>query len=258
MALANLNRMLVGASWSRHGRLWRSRSLLRRSSRRHLVDRSQTADVSGWTGNPRPGGFILPGNSRVEVVKGVARSGDYALLIQDDSPDARDFPLAARNGPLPNEVYCSAWYYLPEVVQPKSYWWYFLFRSRRPPYDFMSFRDEVKLLFKTRDDGTLGTRLASPDLGESVPPLVDLPVPIAKWFHVEVFHRTATDETGVVDVWQDGVHTFHVTGKLETDWQEWMIGGVVDGLTTSASRLYIDDAMISKRRFGPLPPFPRE
>ena len=96
----------------------------------------ETADVSGWTGNRTPGGFILPGNSRVEVVKGVARSGDYALLIQDDSPDARDFPLAARNGPLPNEVYCSAWYYLPEVVQPKSYWWYFLFRSRRPPYDF--------------------------------------------------------------------------------------------------------------------------
>jgi hypothetical protein len=37
-----------------------------------------------------------------------------------------------------------------------------------------------------------------------------------------------------------------------------MIGGVADGLTTAASRLYIDDAAIAKRRLGPLPPFSRE
>jgi hypothetical protein len=37
-----------------------------------------------------------------------------------------------------------------------------------------------------------------------------------------------------------------------------MIGGVVDALTSSASELYIDDAAISKRRLGPLPPFTRE
>jgi hypothetical protein len=33
---------------------------------------------------------------------------------------------------------------------------------------------------------------------------------------------------------------------------------VVDALTTDASQLYIDDAAISKRRLGPVPPFSRE
>jgi hypothetical protein len=219
----------------------------------------ETGNLSDWTGSVAPGGFILPGNSRVEVVKGIARSGDYALLIQDDSPNNRDYPLAARNGPLPTEVYCSAWYYMPEPIRPKTYWWFLLFRSRHAPYDAGSFRDEVNLSFTTRPDGSVGTRLSSPDLGESVTPLVDLPVPVGQWFHIEVFHRTGTDDSGVVDVWQDGVETFHAPGKnSETDYAEWMVGGVVDALTTSASQLYIDDAAISKRRLGPLPPFSRE
>ncbi len=219
----------------------------------------ESGDLSDWTGSVPPGGFILPGSSRVEVVKGLARSGQYALLVQDNSPDARDYPLAARNGPLPVDVYCSAWYYLPEPLRPKSYWWFVLFRSRHPPYDTGSFRDEVNVSFTTRPDGSVGTRVSSPDLGESVPPVLDLPVPIARWFQIEVFHRTGTDDTGEVDVWQDGELTFHVTGRnSETTFAEWMVGGVVDSLTTAASQLYIDDAAISKRRLGPVPPFARE
>ena len=42
---------------------------------------------------------------------------------------------AARNGPLPVEVYCSAWFYMPGPLKPKNYWWFVLFRSRQPPYD---------------------------------------------------------------------------------------------------------------------------
>ena len=134
MALVNLNRMLVGGVLVTGMAACGDRDL---SFGDHpdviwWTDH-ETADVSGWTGNPRPGGFILPGNSRVEVVKGIARSGDYALLIQDNSPDARDFPLAARSGPLPNEVYCSAWYYLPELVQPKNIGGTFCFVAAVPP-----------------------------------------------------------------------------------------------------------------------------
>lgn len=219
----------------------------------------ESGDLSDWTGSVAPGGFILPGSSRIEVVKGLARSGDYALLVQDNSPNNRDYPLAARNGPLPVEVYCSAWYYMPAPLRPKSYWWFALFRSRHAPYDAGSFRDEVNVSFTSEADGSVGTRLSSPDLGDSVPPVLKLPVPVGRWFHIEVFHRTGTDETGEVDVWQDGELTFHVTGKnSETDYAEWMIGGVVDALTTDASQLYIDDAAISRRRLGPVPPFTRE
>jgi hypothetical protein len=217
----------------------------------------ESGDLSGWTGGVAPGGFILPGSSEVEVVKGIARSGQYALLVNDKSPDARDYPLAARNGPLPLEIYCSAWYYLPLPLHPKTYWWFMLFRSRHPPYDSQSFRDEVHLSFTVRADGTMGSVLESPEWG-SVQPLVDREIPVGRWFHIEAFLRTAADPSGEVMVWQDGELTFHATGQTsETTYTEWMVGAVADGLTTPASQVYIDDAAISRRRLGPLPPFTR-
>src|SRR5882724_1536082 len=227
----------------------------------------ETGDLSDWTGGVSPGGFILQGQSRVEVVKGIARSGDYALHIQDDSPDMRDFPLAARNGPLPVEVYCSAWYFLPQPLRPKKYWWFMLFRSREPGKN-PDFRDEVALSFTSLPDGSVGTRVNrrsatlppdSTELDESVAPQLDLPVPTAQWFHIEVFHRTGTDDSGHLTVWQDGQLTFDLVGHNSLNNNaEWMVGGVVDALTTSASELFIDDAAITKRRIGPLPPFTRQ
>jgi hypothetical protein len=133
-----------------------------------------------------------------------------------------------------------------------------LFRSRHPPYDSQSFRDEVRLSFTTRPDGTMGSVLMSPDLG-TVQPLVDRDVPIARWFHVEIFLRTGTDASGEVMVWQDGELTFHANGKnSETAYSEWMVGAVVDALDSTASQLYIDDAALCRHRLGPLPPFTRE
>ena len=46
--------------------------------------------------------------------------------------------------------------------------------------------------------------------------------------------------------------------RFTAAWAEWMIGGVVDALTTDASQLYIDDAAMAKRRLGPTAPFTRE
>lgn len=218
----------------------------------------ETGDLSDWVGKTGRGGFILPGNSRVEVVTEQARSGTHSLLIQDLTPEQRDFPLAARSGPLPQGVYASAWYYLPSAVQPVGYWWFVLYRSRHAPYDFQSFRDEVRLSFTVRGDGTMGCELLTEELGK-IAPLVELEIPVGRWFHIETYLRVTDGSDGELDVWQDGEQTFHATGKLtETTWLEWMTGGVVDGLTTDASELYIDDAAISKERLGPRSPFSRE
>jgi hypothetical protein len=217
----------------------------------------ETGDVSDWLGKSEQGGFILPGNSRVDVVSGTARSGTHSLRIQDLSPEARDFPLAARNGPLPLGVYTSAWYYLPRAVQPVSYWWFVLYRSRHPPYDFLSFRDEIRLSFTTRPDGSMGSELVTEELG-TIAPIVAREIPVGRWFHVETYLLATDGPDGALAVWQDGEKTYEATGKMmETSWAEWMTGAVVDGLVTDASELYIDDAAISTQRVGPLPPFVR-
>jgi len=217
----------------------------------------ETGDLSEWSGKSGQGGFILPGNSKVEVVAGLARSGTHSLLIEDLSPEQRDFPLAARNGPLPLGVYASAWYYLPRPVQPTSYWWFVLYRSRHAPYDFGSFRDEIRLSFKPLPGGRLGYELETEELGK-IAPLVERDIPIGRWFHIETYLRATEGADGELSVWQDGEQTFHVTGKMmETSWAEWMTGGVIDGLGTDAAQLYIDDAALSSERLGPVPPFTR-
>lgn len=216
----------------------------------------ETGDTSDWLAQGGHGGFILLGNSRVEVVEGIARSGTHALLVEDESPKQRDFPLAARSGPLPT-AYASAWYYLPEALHPTSYWWFVLYRSRHPPYDFNSFRDEIRLSFTIRPDGSMGSVLLSEELG-TIQPLVDREIPVGRWFHIETYLRVSDDTDGEFSAWQDGELTFHATGKMmETTWTEWMTGGVADGLETSGSRLYVDDVAISNERLGPRPPFER-
>ena len=217
----------------------------------------ESGDTSDWIDKVDPGGFIIPGGSRVEVVKGIARSGTYALMVEDLKPDSRDYPLAARNGPMPLEVYCSAWYYIPEAIHPKTYSWFVDFRSRHAPFGSQDFTDEIRLSLTTRPDGTMGSVLLSEQLG-TVQPMIDREIPVGRWFHIEAFLRTATDDAGEVSVWQDGELTFHARGRtMPTTYTEWMTGIVSEGFT-GRSRLYIDDVAISRRRLGPLPPFTRE
>ena len=215
----------------------------------------ETGDLSDWLGKSEPGGFVLTSGSSVDVVEGIARSGTHALRVTDEDPTQRNYPLAARNGPLPAGVYTSAWYYLPQTLHPLSYWWFVLYRSRHPPYDSQSFRDEIRLSFTNRADGSMGCVLLTQELG-TIEPLVSREIPVARWFHIETYLRATDGSDGELKVWQDGEQIFQVSGKMmETTWAEWMTGGVVDGLTTDANELYIDDAAISKQRLGPLPPF---
>ena len=158
---------------------------------------------------------------------------------------------------MPLEVYCSAWYYIPEAIHPKTYSWFVDFRSRHAPFGTQDFTDEIRLSLTTRPDGTMGSVLLSEQLG-TMQPLVDREIPVGRWFHIEAFLHTATDDAGEFSAWQDGELTFHARGRtMPTTYTEWMIGIVSEGFT-GRSKLYIDDAAISRRRLGPLPPFTRE
>jgi hypothetical protein len=217
----------------------------------------ETGDLSDWLGKSQQGGVILLGASRVDVVEGIARSGTHALRITDNSPNHRDYPLAARNGPLPLGIYASAWYFLPAAVHPVTYWWFVDYRSRHAPFGSQDFRDEIRLSFTNRPDGTMGSALLTEELG-TIEPLVDREIPVGRWFHIETYLYATDSNDGEFKVWQDGELTFQATGRMmETTWAEWMTGGVVDGLQTDANELYIDDAALSEQHLGPLPPFER-
>ena len=38
-----------------------------------------------------------------------------------------------------------------------------------------------------------------------------IPVPVAQWVHFEIFFRKATDTTGRITIWQDGVEILDLT-----------------------------------------------
>ena len=79
-----------------------------------------------------------------------------------------------------------------------------------------------------------------------------IPVPVGQWVHFEIFFRKATDTTGRITIWQDGVqildHANVVTAP--TDLLQWDAGGGSNDIAPSPATVYFDDATISLARVG--------
>lgn len=215
-----------------------------------------------WTDGPKPGapgGFIdNPGESRLEVVAGIARSGAHAAHVKVFNPPLASISvaLAGRNGPFPGDAYYSAWFYLPAAPAPRTYWTFFRLRSPASPGE-TAILDELNLSFTLRADGSLGIDLDWPGHVFPLSPN-SVAVPIGEWFQIEAFQHSATEKTGQIQVWQDDVLIFDYEGSTPlTPFVDWSVGAIVDSLKDgSGSELYIDDAAITKRRLGPsAPPF---
>jgi len=78
-------------------------------------------------------------------------------------------------------------------------------------------------------------------------------LPIGRWFHLEVFLRVATDATGGLAIWQDGIQVFDLTGVSTTvsPWVSWSVGNIAEQLSPETVTVYVDDAAISPDRLGP-------
>ncbi len=212
----------------------------------------ETGDTSDWTDRGPHGGFVVNAEATIDVELGPSRSGTHSLHVHGVNPSTGGWTtaLVARNRPLPTEAYYSAWYFLPEALAPHKFWDVALFRSRAEATGDTPFRNEFAVQLGPTVKGELSVQLLGGN--DEVPqPIQQLAVPVAIWFQLEVYQRIASDGSGRLTAWQDGVEIYDFVGPTSaTPYVEWMVGTVVDHLDTPAADLYIDDAAITRRRLG--------
>lgn len=217
----------------------------------------ESGDLSAWSDTDLDihcGGAFNSGGGRALVTRENAHSGRFAakLVIGDVDGDqgARLFRGRCESFDHP-ALYYSAWFYFPERFDLVDGWWNVMqWKSERSGAEHS---DPVWVLdVRNRDDGDMFFVLRQKD-GE-VFQQTSADIPVARWFHVEAFYRSAGDDTGELVVWQDGHRIFRVDG-VRTRYPDgdtrWSVNNYTSGISPDPAVLYVDDAMISLDRVGP-------
>jgi hypothetical protein len=209
----------------------------------------ESGELDDWYADGKGGLLPMDGaNSTVEIADDRAHSGRYSLKMTDLAMSDSDGPGIYRELQSPPDAYYSAWYYLPQLYQTNSQWTIQKFRSRSDA-DPSAISHGHDLNLRTLPGGQVVLYIFSHDPEYLQAPLSDPPafVPVETWFHVEVFYRPRTDETGKILVWLDDRLAYDLedrrtTGSDDVLWDPCNIG---EDIQPAPPILYLDDAAIS-------------
>ena len=145
-------------------------------------------------------------------------------------------------------LYYSAWYYIPHQVRVNHWWWLMQWKSEG------SFNAKFGLAVANRPDGRMyvfverGEDSGGGAWGQNVKDL-----PVGQWFHLEAYYAKATDGTGRVTAWQDGVQIVDVPNVATANSQDlsWAVINYGQDTVPSDVTVHVDDAAISTTRLGP-------
>jgi hypothetical protein len=213
----------------------------------------EPGDLSEWTAD---GG----GNTLVDISAGVplatnaiAHRGRYAgRSLIAPAMGATSLSYLYRDEPSPKEAYYSAWFYVPSTFAVKS--WLSLSHFRGSPSgrgdDLLPLWDVN--LYPRLGDGALVAHLYNYSTLMNAEEPIQTVVPLDTWVQFEVLLRKATDATGRIAVWQDGVLVIDVQNVQTTlsDVVQWDAGGASDSVIPSPATVFLDDAAISLIRVG--------
>ena len=171
---------------------------------------------------------------------------------------------------FPDRAYYSAWYYFPTTYNPNKYppWdpgdggWWNVFQFKSDDHNGVS-QPMWSLNVEHDDDaGVMQFYLWSgPNPPNSFSQASPLPVPVGEWVHIEALYEVASDRSGRIAIWQDGVPILDVRGVqtvLPGSHQKpiWGIGNYTDhidgGSVGGTATVYFDDAAVSTRRLSEL------
>ena len=154
---------------------------------------------------------------------------------------------------LPADAYYSAWYYLSHTTTVNGYWVIQKFRRRTDAADPSTEAELFDLDLYTSLTGEMSFRVFDHRSGSNAPMVVEQPiVPVDGWFQVEARYRNATDATGRLTVWLDGLEVIDLSGATgPTPWLQWVVSSVGEDLAPSSNVLYVDDCAIGGSRIGP-------
>jgi len=214
----------------------------------------ESGELDDWYEDGKGGLLLDSANSTVEIANGPAHSGSYSLKFTDLAMSDSEGPGIYRELQAPPDAYYSAWYYLPRLYQTRSQWTIQKFRSRLDS-DPSAISHGHDLNLRTLPGGQVVLYVFSHDPAYLQAPLSDPPafVPIETWFHVEIFFRPRTDETGKILIWLDDRLVYDLedrrtTGSNDVLWNPCNIGADIQ---PAPPILFVDDAAISLERVRP-------
>lgn len=168
---------------------------------------------------------------------------------------------------FPEEAFYSTWMYLPCTYDPAKEapwdpgdggWWnVFQFKSEngagsQPVCELDVYNQDGQMYFglstKTYPDHWSDCHEQEYRVQQH-----PLPLPIGRWFHVEVYYRKSAACSGAVQVWQNGVEIFAVSGlqTLLGETATWGLGNYTDhisgGPVLGTATIFFDDALVSTR-----------
>jgi hypothetical protein len=209
-----------------------------------------TGFEDGFCAYGAPMGFCFgTGSGSYALVTSPVHSGQYAAAFSvRSSADGGAQVRCVEEGVFPRAAYYGAWYYLPAPAANSGLWNLLHFQGGVPG-DTLHGLWDVSLV-NVGDAGDLHVSFfdfltgAVPDVS-AVPP-----IPIGKWFHIEVYFKRAKDATGELSILQDGALAADLTGIAsdDTDWGQWYVGNLATSVLPPTSTVYVDDVTI-----GPTP-----
>jgi hypothetical protein len=202
---------------------------------------------NGWCDYRDGKGFFAESGTKIkEVVTSPVHSGTFAAKFTVDSGDDGQM-RAVRSGPMPVEAFYGVWYYVPALAKNTGLWNLIHFQGDNSSVNQGHLWD-ISLV--NNDSGDLRLEVFSYWITDGPNQSKNPPIPIGKWFHIEMFWKRATDETGEVIVYQDGKSVYEMT-NIKTDNTSstssvvnWYVGNLATDLEPIESTVYVDDVSI--------------
>ena len=202
------------------------------------------------------GGFCYisgQGAARYQIVTSPVHAGKYAAQFTVVANKTDTNSRCVREGVLPEEAYYGAWYYIPHVAtvptspdpSKNGLWNLFHFQVGEPGAEFNGIWD-ISLI--NDDHGGMGLVLY-----QFKGPAHHLDsIPIGAWFHLELFLKLASDNTGEVELFLNEASIYQqagfVTSPYSSRFGQWYVGNLADTITPTESTLYVDDVSVGPTR----------
>jgi hypothetical protein len=167
----------------------------------------------------------------------------------------------------PMEAYYSGWIFIPEEVEPQSWWniwqWKSTYNGNSDdslPMWSLDLGDngggsadtlEMSLVYRPDDD--IGDVKVWYDDPQAV-------IPKGEWVHISTYYVKSTDSDGVVAVWINGEQVFFIENAhtaLSDNTLYWSVNNYTDSISPSPTTIYFDELVISKIRIEPGIDIPR-
>jgi hypothetical protein len=213
----------------------------------------ETADFTEWTADNKGGYSADAPDTSVVISTDFAHSGTHSVRLANGAPSVYETARLWRQDSFPEEAYYSAWFYLPQTYRTTEDWTIMQFNV--PPggdggADGLLL--DVDLRSLPGGDMILDIFDHRPPYLRSPTAEPAQPVPIARWFQIEVFYRNVGNDTGEFKLWLDGQVNYDIHRPFGLNSATyWSPCSSTVGLSPAASTLYVDDAAISLVRVGP-------